>query len=1065
VGDTFADIDHAWTLVKHWNGSQWVVVPSPNASDINFLMGVSAVGPDDVWASGYYSDGAYHPFLQHWDGNAWSIVPSPDVTHRMLYGIAAVASDNVWTVGTGGLIEHWDGSQWSIVPSGSTAELRDITTLTPSDIWAVGGTNNTSGDSVALHWDGTQWSEVPTPRVGTGLNELHAVDGIASDDVWAVGTFQSGTALYRTMMLHWDGVGWSVVPSPNIGDSDNNPGAVEVIASDDVWATGEYFDQVAFNYSPLVMHWDGVSWSVGTLPDHSGLSGLAAISTNDVWAVGYHWDTSSSYSLIEHYTNSCFTATPTVTGTPPTSTSTRTVTPTRSATGTRTVTQTGTSTPSATITPTPTRTVTGTPPTNTRTVTPGGATNTPALTWTATPTHFPYCTATATPGPSSCSDPQNGTYAYQVSFEGICFEPVQEVGVLYTPKLDISANQSGPWMEYYTGQQEWVDLGHGGFWVPVTGTLTVGTIPPPNNWYRIRVDYVTSYGGQGSVQTNGYPVCGAATLTPTVVPSNTSLATIVSATATNTSGTASATATSTATPTCRPWVERAAYPTTAFSLMATSLNGDVYAFGGRDANYVRLTSAYRYNPTQNAWTSLAPMLQKCFWCSAIAVNGQIYIVNGSHDNGPASDSSIYNPATNTWSAGGSGLVATYGQSVVYAGNKLYRIGGIGEGGYTNTVEDYGHALLAPLPNGVAWAQAVAIFPYIYVAGGSTDIGTVDKTYRYDINTNTWDDAAIADMPEPRAWAASGIVNGKWVIVGGERTENSAVAWDPQSNAWSYIEPPLFPRGDMGGAVVNVTNLYLVAGLAETFDNEVTAQVQKYEPALCATATATGTATVTATVTSEAATPTACPIEFSDAPVGSTFYEFIRCLACRGIINGYPDGTFKPNNLVTRGQLSKIVANAAGFVDPQTAQMFEDVPVGSTFFDFIGRLASRGYIAGYPCSGAGEPCNPPSNLPYFRPNNNATRGQISKIVSNAAGFSEPVSGQTFEDVPPGSTFYDFIERLASRGVMSGYPCGAAGEPCVPPGNLPYFRPNSNATRGQTSKIVANTFFPNCSPPLR
>jgi hypothetical protein len=292
-----------------------------------------------------------------------------------------------------------------------------------------------------------------------------------------------------------------------------------------------------------------------------------------------------------------------------------------------------------------------------------------------------------------------------------------------------------------------------------------------------------------------------------------------------------------------------------------------------------------------------------------------------------------------------------------------------------------------------------------------------------------------------------------------------VAWDPQSNAWSYIEPPLFPRGDMGGAVVNGTNLYLVAGLAETFDNEVTAQVQKYEPALCATATATGTATVTATVTSEAATPTACPIEFSDAPVGSTFYEFIRCLACRGIINGYPDGTFKPNNLVTRGQLSKIVANAAGFVDPQTAQMFEDVPVGSTFFDFIGRLASRGYIAGYPCSGAGEPCNPPSNLPYFRPNNNATRGQISKIVSNAAGFSEPVSGQTFEDVPPGSTFYDFIERLASRGVMSGYPCGAAGEPCVPPGNLPYFRPNSNATRGQTSKIVANTFFPNCSPPLR
>jgi hypothetical protein len=45
-------------------------------------------------------------------------------------------------------------------------------------------------------------------------------------------------------------------------------------------------------------------------------------------------------------------------------------------------------------------------------------------------------------------------------------------------------------------------------------------------------------------------------------------------------------------------------------------------------------------------------------------------------------------------------------------------------------------------------------------------------------------------------------------------------------------------------------------------------------------------------------------------------------------------------------------------------------------------------------------------------------------------------------------------------MGDYPCGGAGEPCVPSSNLPYFRPNNNATRGQTSKIVANTFFPNC-----
>jgi hypothetical protein len=199
--------------------------------------------------------------------------------------------------------------------------------------------------------------------------------------------------------------------------------------------------------------------------------------------------------------------------------------------------------------------------------------------------------------------------------------------------------------------------------------------------------------------------------------------------------------------------------------------------------------------------------------------------------------------------------------------------------------------------------------------------------------------------------------------------------------------------------------------------------------------------------------------------GSTFYTFIRCLGCRGVINGYANGTFRPNNNVTRGQLSKIVSNSAGFNEPVTGQMFQDVLPGSTFFDYIGRLASRGYINGYPCGSLpSEPCVAPDSLPYFRTNNNATRGQIAKIDSNAAGFIEPVTGQTFEDVVPGSTFYDFIERLASRAVMEGYPCNTIpSEPCVPPDNLPYFRPSNNATRGQTSKIVSNTFFPGCQTP--
>jgi hypothetical protein len=190
------------------------------------------------------------------------------------------------------------------------------------------------------------------------------------------------------------------------------------------------------------------------------------------------------------------------------------------------------------------------------------------------------------------------------------------------------------------------------------------------------------------------------------------------------------------------------------------------------------------------------------------------------------------------------------------------------------------------------------------------------------------------------------------------------------------------------------------------------------------------------------------------------------MACMGIINGYNtdcetgNPCFRPANNVTRGQLAKIVSNAAGFNDTPGGQQFQDVAPGSTFYDFVWRLADRNIVSGYNCGGPGEPCVGPGNLPYFRTNNNVTRGQMSKIVSEAAGFNDTPGGQQFQDVVPGSTFYDWIWRLADREIMGGYLCGGPGEPCVGPGNLPYFRPGNAASRGQASKIVSNSFFPAC-----
>jgi type II secretory pathway pseudopilin PulG len=219
-----------------------------------------------------------------------------------------------------------------------------------------------------------------------------------------------------------------------------------------------------------------------------------------------------------------------------------------------------------------------------------------------------------------------------------------------------------------------------------------------------------------------------------------------------------------------------------------------------------------------------------------------------------------------------------------------------------------------------------------------------------------------------------------------------------------------------------------------------------------------------------------PDEFQDVPSDHPFYAAIACLSGRDIVSGYRCGGagepcvppanqsyFRPGNAVTRSQLAKIVSNAAGFTEGPGPQRFGDVPTAHPYFTWINRMAIRGLIGGYPCgTRPDEPCVAPQDLEYYRPSANATRGQITKIVSNGAGYNDPSVGQIFQDVPPEQAFYIWVQRLASRDVVGGYPCGGENEPCGAE-NKPYFRWGNNATRGQVAKITSNTFFPNCQTP--
>jgi hypothetical protein len=59
---------------------------------------------------------------------------------------------------------------------------------------------------------------------------------------------------------------------------------------------------------------------------------------------------------------------------------------------------------------------------------------------------------------------------------------------------------------------------------------------------------------------------------------------------------------------------------------------------------------------------------------------------------------------------------------------------------------------------------------------------------------------------------------------------------------------------------------------------------------------------------------------------------------------------------------------------------------------------------------------------------------------------------FQDVPPDSIYFQYVESMYHAEAISGYNCGGPGEPCVAPNNLPYFRPLAMMTRGHLAKLM-------------
>lgn len=304
----------------------WNIVhsPIPPKSQRSSLSGVAAISSNDVWVVGSYFISRFqtNTLAEHWNGSRWSIVPSPDPgqgtsrTDDELFSVAAVSSNDVWAIGKENnlpLIEHWDGTQWSVVASPATSSsvfLTDIAAVTSNDVWIVGRqiTSNIQDLTFTEHWDGTQWSIVPSPSRGTAGSDLTSVTALASNDIWAVGWNYGTAGAEQTLTEHWDGTQWSIVASPNVPNVHSTSlGSVTAISSNDVWAVGFSIIQGtgSFEGQTLTEHWNGTAWQIVTSPNPDPgdtLGYVAAVSTNNIWATGGSFTSGTSTPpFIEHW--------------------------------------------------------------------------------------------------------------------------------------------------------------------------------------------------------------------------------------------------------------------------------------------------------------------------------------------------------------------------------------------------------------------------------------------------------------------------------------------------------------------------------------------------------------------------------------------------------------------------------------------------------------------------------------------------------------------------------------------------------------------------------------------
>ncbi len=159
--------------------------------------------------------------------------------------------------------------------------------------------------------------------------------------------------------------------------------------------------------------------------------------------------------------------------------------------------------------------------------------------------------------------------------------------------------------------------------------------------------------------------------------------------------------------------------------------------------------------------------------------------------------------------------------------------------------------------------------------------------------------------------------------------------------------------------------------------------------------------------------TAFAAGFSDVASNMWAYKAIDYMTGKKIVNGYPDGTFKPDNEVTRAEFVKMLDETFGLTELGTIS-YSDASSGAWYYDYFRKAQKQGYLLSY-----GAKLEPDVKL---------TREEAASLLVRylALPQNEKKAASTFSDYSSISSGYrDYVLQAAYAGIINGYPDGTFG----------------------------------------